>query len=83
MQHAVDEQTIIYAVRYCLGRQSYAAGDGANLVLDYGASLSESARKTLARDLREHVKQDHIRLREPRDITARWQQALEHLERLG
>ena len=48
----------IAAVRYCLGRQTYIVGDCADWLIAVWTRLSESARKTIQRDVDEEFARD-------------------------
>lgn len=54
----------IAAVRYCLGRQTYIVGDCAAWLIAAWPHISESARKTIRRDVdEEFARDDEARLR--------------------
>lgn len=54
----------IAAVRYCLGRQTYIVGDCADWLIAVWTRLSESARKTIQRDVAaEFARDDEARER--------------------
>lgn len=46
------------AVRYCLGRMSYIVGDCVDWLVEQWPNISESTRKTIARDVDEAIKLD-------------------------
>ncbi len=71
----VDSGIVVWAVRYCLGRLSYAAGDGYRLVIRSAAQLDDNAISCLKRDIREGITGVM-----PSDIQAGWAQALTALE---
>jgi hypothetical protein len=53
-----DDLMAIAAVRYCLGRMTYIVGDCCDWLPWAWPHLSESARKTILRDLDEAIAQD-------------------------
>lgn len=77
---AVDGATVLYAVRYCLGRQSYAAEDGARLVTRFAPVLTPNLRQTLLSDLLDHLTRNPD---EPDDIRDGWNRAYLALRQAG
>ncbi len=54
----------IAAIRYCLGRQTYIVGDCADWLIAAWPHISESARKTIQRDVeKEFTRDDEARER--------------------
>lgn len=83
MSVTVPDSVVVYAVRYCLSRRSYAADDGASLVIEHGPNLPDNLRRVLIEDIVLHLREDAHPHRAagpmPVDIRARWQQALDSL----
>lgn len=53
---SVEEQNmVLYAIRYCLGRSSYAVSDGAKWALRYG-KVHKGLRALLCRDIAERLR---------------------------
>lgn len=50
--HIVKTSTIIWAIRYCLSRRTYAFGDGLDLILAHWGELDEDAQEIVWRDLK-------------------------------
>ena len=55
-----EEQILICAVRYALGRQSYIVGDVAEYVNSKKNELSEHCRHIIMRDIDEDIKRCHL-----------------------
>jgi hypothetical protein len=45
----------VYALRYTMGRATYAAGDVAKIISDHWPALSEDQRRQLASEARRHI----------------------------
>lgn len=54
-----EEQMLISAVRYALGRQSYIVGTTCNFVASIRDKLSENCIKILIRDISEEIEMYH------------------------
>lgn len=52
---AKDEFLVIYAVRYCLGRSSYAPGEVVEWVLDHIDDIQDSTKRQITRDILNEV----------------------------
>ena len=55
-----DEAIIIYAVRYALGRMSYAVHDVCEYVLSVKDVLSNSCKRNIIRDIYGYVEMCHV-----------------------
>lgn len=81
----VPEWAVISAVRYALGRSSYAVGETVDLVRSLWPRLSDGAREIIRRDLEEHIKFAE-RLNKiafnPEDLTP-WKNLLDYLTPLA
>ena len=55
-----DEEIIVYAVRYALGRMTYAVQDVCRYVKSKKNSLSDICKRAIIRDITEEVKRYHI-----------------------
>jgi len=76
----VDSGIVVWAVRYCLGRLSYAAGDGYRLVIRSASQLDDNAIACLRRDIREELDGGSWTDCGFQDIRAGWAMALTALE---
>ena len=81
----VPEWAVISAVRYALGRSSYAVGDTADLVRSLWPKLSDHARKIIRHELEGHIRFSE-RLNKiafnPEDLTT-WKNLLGYLTPLA
>ena len=55
----ISESVIIYAVRYALGRMSYAVGDVCDYVKCKKNELSEECKKIIVKEIRENIAMCH------------------------
>lgn len=53
----VREEIIMYAFRYCLGRQTYAVRDCVDTIIRHWDVLSERAKTLFQKEIKEHEKQ--------------------------
>ncbi|ACL58998.1 hypothetical protein [Methylobacterium nodulans] len=70
---AFTDSMILFAVRYCLGRHSYAPGLCCDWLREHWPHLRPKGRDLILRDIREHVERQESRPPESRDAIAGWE----------
>jgi len=75
------EPLVTYAIRYCLGRTSYAVGDAQNIVQATWKYLSSRGREVLMRDVHEEIRHNKKRgTPPPEDIQKIWADILKYMQ---
>jgi hypothetical protein len=76
-QPTVNVAMLLYAVRYALGRQSYAVGEVTDEVLRVAPEVDAQTRQNLRTDIGEWL--NHHDPAHPKDLVSAWQRAREAL----
>lgn len=56
---SIEEEILVCAVRYALGRMSYVVGDVCKYIANKKDSLSEHCKAIIARDIEEEIERHH------------------------
>ena len=72
----VEESILIYALRYVLGRQSYAVSDVMDSIKDNWKILGDNSKKIILKDITNYLKEPYC------PMFNEWDNFLEYLKKL-